>query len=128
METYLQQYVYAGGFMMYFLIPTSLLAVGWIAQGFIRLRRGRVMPRADVELPVDLVQVDLDGGEGDAELLGDLLVRPVFDEQPQDLLLALRHLKRRCPGLDGECLGDVVLRIKGRTGFFAGQGRQHANR
>ena len=44
-ESYLEQYVYAGGFMMYFLIPTSLLAVAWVFQGFIRLRRGRVLPR-----------------------------------------------------------------------------------
>lgn len=44
METYLEQYVYAGGFMMYVLAPTSLLAVAWIFQGFIRLRKGRVLP------------------------------------------------------------------------------------
>lgn len=45
MQTYYEQYVAAGGFMMAFLVPTSLLAVGWIVQGFLRLRRARVMPR-----------------------------------------------------------------------------------
>ncbi|MFW6256059.1 MAG: MotA/TolQ/ExbB proton channel family protein, partial [Candidatus Sumerlaeota bacterium] len=44
METYLEQYVLAGGIMMVFLIPTSILAVAWIFKGFIQLRRGRVMP------------------------------------------------------------------------------------
>ncbi|HUT25572.1 MAG TPA: MotA/TolQ/ExbB proton channel family protein, partial [Sumerlaeia bacterium] len=44
MESYLDRYVLAGGFMMLFLIPTSLVAAAWIAQGYIRLRRGRVAP------------------------------------------------------------------------------------
>jgi biopolymer transport protein ExbB len=44
MGSYLEKYVLAGGFMMFFLIPTSLVAVAWIAQGYIRLRRGRVAP------------------------------------------------------------------------------------
>jgi biopolymer transport protein ExbB len=43
-ESYLERFVLSGGFMMVFLIPTSFLALVWIAQGFIRLRRGRVMP------------------------------------------------------------------------------------
>lgn len=46
METYLEQYVLAGGFMMYFLVPASLLAVGWIFQGYVRLSRSRVLPHA----------------------------------------------------------------------------------
>ncbi|NQU44547.1 MotA/TolQ/ExbB proton channel family protein [bacterium] len=45
MESYLDRYIYAGGVMMVFLIPTSLLALGWIFRGFIQLRRARVMPR-----------------------------------------------------------------------------------
>lgn len=45
METYLDQYVVAGGFMMYFLVPVSLLAVGWVFQGYVRLSRARVLPR-----------------------------------------------------------------------------------
>ena len=46
MQTYYEQYVAAGGFMMIFLLPTSWLAVAWVVRGFLRLRRGRVMPGA----------------------------------------------------------------------------------
>jgi len=44
MQTYYEQYVAAGGFMMVFLVPTSLLAVAWIISGFLHLRRARIMP------------------------------------------------------------------------------------
>lgn len=46
MDTYLDRYVFAGGIMMFFLIPTSILAAAWVFKGFIRLRRGRVAPHA----------------------------------------------------------------------------------
>jgi biopolymer transport protein ExbB len=49
MENYLDQYVYAGGPMMVVLIPTSILALAWVFKGFIRLRRGRVMPDALIQ-------------------------------------------------------------------------------
>ena len=54
MDNYLEQYVFAGGFMMYFLIATSLLAVAWIFQGFIRLRQGRIVPRRIMRAAVEL--------------------------------------------------------------------------
>jgi len=45
-QSYFQQYVVNGGVMMFFLIPCSLLAIGFMIQGFINLRRGRIVPKA----------------------------------------------------------------------------------
>jgi biopolymer transport protein ExbB len=44
METYFDRYVLAGGIMMIGLIPAAFLAIMYIVQGFINLRRGRVAP------------------------------------------------------------------------------------
>jgi biopolymer transport protein ExbB len=49
METYFQRYVVAGGIMMFGLIPAAFLAVMYIVQGFINLRRGRVAPQELLE-------------------------------------------------------------------------------
>jgi biopolymer transport protein ExbB len=46
MENYLEEYVYSGGFMMFVLVPTSLLALAWVFQGYIRLRQGRIAPQS----------------------------------------------------------------------------------
>ena len=43
-ETLLEKYVINGGVMMFVLVPCSLLMLGAILQGMIRLRRGRVLP------------------------------------------------------------------------------------
>jgi len=43
-ETYFQRYILSGGVMMIFLIPCSFLAVWFIFQGFINLRRSRIVP------------------------------------------------------------------------------------
>lgn len=45
MESLFQRYVLAGGALMWVLVPCSLLMVGAVLQGFIALRRGRVLPR-----------------------------------------------------------------------------------
>lgn len=44
-ETAWQRYVADGGIMMFFLIPLALLMVAFTIQGFINLRRNRVVPR-----------------------------------------------------------------------------------
>jgi biopolymer transport protein ExbB len=44
METALQRYVLNGGVMMVFLVPLALLAVAFVVQGFINLRRARLCP------------------------------------------------------------------------------------
>lgn len=44
METYLQRFVLAGGVMMVFLLPCSVVAVALIIHGLIDLRRSKVMP------------------------------------------------------------------------------------
>jgi biopolymer transport protein ExbB len=44
METLLHTYVINGGPMMYVLVPCSLLTIAAILQGFLRLRRSRVLP------------------------------------------------------------------------------------
>ncbi len=46
MDSYLQRYVIDGGWMMAVLIPTSLIALALIVQGYVRLRRARVAPTA----------------------------------------------------------------------------------
>jgi len=40
-----QRYVVDGGVMMFGLVPVALLAVAYVVQGFINLRRARVVPR-----------------------------------------------------------------------------------
>lgn len=45
METYFDRYVASGGIMMFFLVPCSFLAVWFIFQGMINLRRSRIAPR-----------------------------------------------------------------------------------
>lgn len=45
METYFEKYVQAGGIMMFLIIPCSLLAVAYIIQGFVILRRGKIVPK-----------------------------------------------------------------------------------
>lgn len=45
METLLDKYVINGGPLMVLLVPCSLLMLGAVLQGMIRLRRSRVMPR-----------------------------------------------------------------------------------
>ncbi len=54
MESYLDRFVYSGGFMMYVLVPTSILAVTWIVQGFIRLRQSRVAPDSLLQVAKEL--------------------------------------------------------------------------
>jgi biopolymer transport protein ExbB len=49
METYFDRYVVAGGIMMFLLVPTAFLAIAFIVQGFINLRKGRVMPELLLE-------------------------------------------------------------------------------
>ena len=44
METYYQRYIESGGLIMVFLIPCSLLALGYAVQGFVNLRRSRLLP------------------------------------------------------------------------------------
>ena len=44
METYLERFVLAGGVMMIFLLPCSVVAVALIIHGLIDLRRNKVMP------------------------------------------------------------------------------------
>ena len=44
MESYFDRYVASGGIMMFFLVPCSFLAVWFIFQGFINLRRSRIVP------------------------------------------------------------------------------------
>ncbi len=44
-NTLLEKYVLDGGPMMFILLPLSLLMLGAVLQGMIRLRRGRVLPR-----------------------------------------------------------------------------------
>jgi len=44
LNTYLERYVLSGGIMMIFLIPCSILALWFILQGFINLRRARIAP------------------------------------------------------------------------------------
>ncbi|MFW5870633.1 MAG: MotA/TolQ/ExbB proton channel family protein [Candidatus Sumerlaeota bacterium] len=46
MESYLQQYVLNGGWMMAVLLPTSLIAVAFIVQGYVKLRASRIAPKA----------------------------------------------------------------------------------
>lgn len=53
MQSYLERYVLAGGVMMVFLIPCSIIALALIIHGFIDLRRGKIMPR-DVESLFDV--------------------------------------------------------------------------
>ena len=48
METYFQRYVASGGVMMYFLIPCSFFAIGFILQGWINLRNSRIVPHSIV--------------------------------------------------------------------------------
>lgn len=44
-ETVWQRYVVDGGFMMIFLVPMALLLLGFTIQGFINLRRARIVPK-----------------------------------------------------------------------------------
>jgi biopolymer transport protein ExbB len=44
-ENYFERYIESGGIMMFFLIPCSFLAVWFIFQGWINLRRSRIVPK-----------------------------------------------------------------------------------
>lgn len=46
---------------------------------------------ADLEFGVDVDDVGADGGEADAEAVGDFLVEESLGEEPQDLVLAMRE-------------------------------------
>ncbi len=46
MESYFDRYIAAGGIMMVLLIPCSLFAIAYMVQGFINLRRSRLLPPA----------------------------------------------------------------------------------
>lgn len=50
METYYKLYVQSGGIMMFVLIPCSLLAIGYIIQGFINLRHSKIIPRNIIQI------------------------------------------------------------------------------
>jgi biopolymer transport protein ExbB len=49
MQSYFERFVLDGGIMMVFLIPTSILALGYAIHGFIALRREKIAPRALIE-------------------------------------------------------------------------------
>jgi biopolymer transport protein ExbB len=70
MNTYLERYVAEGGVMMLALVPTSILALGYIIQGFITLRRGRMLGSEAVRRAcLDLARRD--DREGLAKLLSE---------------------------------------------------------
>ena len=49
MQSYFDQYIQAGGVMMFVLIPLSALTLGFILQGFISLRPSRIVPQGLVD-------------------------------------------------------------------------------
>lgn len=64
--TYLEQYVLAGGVMMWALLPTSLLSLGLALQCFISLRRACLLRRGDLDAYTSLAR---EGRRADLEAL-----------------------------------------------------------
>lgn len=49
LSSYLDRFVVAGGIIMFVLVPLSIISLGMIVQGFVRLRNGRVAPQSLVD-------------------------------------------------------------------------------
>ena len=93
METYFDRYVVSGGILMFFLIPCSFLAVWFIFQGLINLRRARIAPRSLVQMAEKILSPE-DAGQ--------------FRDQIQKDGSSLASILRRLRDLDPQPSPDQI--------------------
>lgn len=116
METYFDRYVVSGGIMMFFLIPCSFLAVWFIFQGMINLRRSRIVPGILVQF-IDQIHSPEDAAE----------FRALVEKNRSSLSSILRRLFEMDPApapdqiedLSAEFIDDEISRLYHKNNHLA---------
>lgn len=102
METAWQRYVMDGGVMMIFLIPLALLLIAFTIQGFINLRRVRVIPRTFVS---DLEYI-IQQSKSTRQLRESLAIQ--HNSLAQILVRVLDHLEFKPDADPAELLNETI--------------------
>lgn len=108
METYFQKYIAAGGIMMYFIIPCSFLAVGYILQGFISIRNKKIIPH-NLLRSIKAITTQEEFDKFFNELQED---KSTFGKA---LYYALQHIKHNRPPVIEDIISEEITILYQRT-------------